>query len=690
MIIPQETIQHIRQTLSSVEIISTYTPLKRNGKNYVGLCPFHEEKTPSFHVSEEEGVFYCFGCKKKGSIFDFVMEKSCFTFPETIKYLGNKYGIPIIENQEVNDTTLAQYKIKKEKKIKSLRCLELVSICYQESLEKIYQHKSKHNNSNEIIDYISERKITSEALQRFRIGYGTDNWGFILPALISKIKGTNDPYLSNSKEDELIEILKQLGIISENKTSGYYDVFKSRLIFPITRSDGAIIALGGRIISAKQHGPKYLNSRESELYHKRNTFYGMHCAISEISKNKQIYIVEGYFDVISMHQAGIKNVLATCGTSITTEHFGIIRRIADSVTIVFDGDEAGIKASASVFNASINSGVHVLVSKLPNGDDPDSFISKFGVESLKDHLKETFPALTSYIEQLIRQESAGKATLTDEMPPSVSARVSFKLGETIANVKNPVERDALINISAKILCITRNSMNQVVHDLLQNEKNKQLSNLYQNKTKTPFINQTTPILKSSKYSQQHSIATLTESNNANHKTLNKTIEPEHAFVCAILRKPILAKSIISDQRFSQLRSMLSGNILEFMHKLLKENDSEIENLCNCLTSLENINNNQILQKLFYLLRSFSLPAIDLFKEIYTQNQVGASRPELIIEDIAKTLNIRKLKNEMSSLSIQGSLVEDTLSNLSIGDPEIGIIQEKLTKRKALEAIYKRT
>lgn len=368
MAISPEIIEQIKERLSFVDVASAYVKLKRSGKNYVGCCPFHAEKTPSFFINEEDGLFNCFGCGKKGSIFNFVMDIRGFTFPETVRHLAKQVGVNIPE--ERNENPLEATSRKKQPYLRT--ALRLATEIFIREL----------NSSKIASEYLTARGIKKEIISLFQIGFAPDSWEFIHAEIMKTDFG------KKMGEEKLKKLLLEIGLLklrqenssqpenTEEKKLSCYDAFRERVIFPITRSDGQVIAFGGRIIVKNPNLPKYLNSSESSIYHKRKSFYGLLQAAETIRRERHVYITEGYLDVVSLFQAGIKNVLATCGTAATEQHVQVLKRLVDRVTLLFDGDEAGKKAAARCFEIFLNSGLDLEVVVLPEGNDPDSLVHK--------------------------------------------------------------------------------------------------------------------------------------------------------------------------------------------------------------------------------------------------------------------------------------------------------------------------
>ena len=345
MQLSKDTIELIRDRANIVDIILRYVPdLKKRGNNYIGLCPFHREKTPSFTVSPEKGIFYCFGCHAGGNIFSFIQKIEGMNFPESVRHLADILGIEIREvNNERSEASLL---------------FEMNA-----AASALFYRIIKSPEGKAGYDYLLRRGVNDESIERFRLGYIPDKWGILTDHL--KKMGFNP------------EKALSIGLISSSNKDGrehYYDRFRGRVIFPIINRNNRIIAFGGRVID--DGSPKYLNSPESEIFHKRQELYGFNMARDHISEVKRAIIVEGYLDVIGCHQAGIKNVVAPLGTSLTKEHLTLLSRYCTEIIILFDADSAGINAALKSLSLGDMVNTELRVALLPEGDPFDFVTSR--------------------------------------------------------------------------------------------------------------------------------------------------------------------------------------------------------------------------------------------------------------------------------------------------------------------------
>lgn len=349
--IPDEILDEIRRLCNIVNIIGEYISLEKRGKNYLGLCPFHSEKTPSFSVSEEKQLYYCFGCGAAGNVFGFVMKMEGLTFPEAVRFLARRVGVHIPSPERL----LRQEKSLEEKLIAASE-LAARFFCY--NLDKTESGKKAK-------EYLRKRGITADTSEFFKLGYAPRGWDNFLKAA--------------QREGFPPEVLLKAGLVSSREGGGYYDRFRDRLMFPICNHTGRVVGFGGRALPwGDKDSPKYLNSPETPVFNKSSMLYGFHLARSYIRSAQSAIIVEGYTDVIAAYQAGFKNVVASLGTSLTDSQGKLLRSQAKEILIAYDADAAGRSATWRGFNLLQDLGCAVKVVELPADSDPDSFIRQNG------------------------------------------------------------------------------------------------------------------------------------------------------------------------------------------------------------------------------------------------------------------------------------------------------------------------
>jgi DNA primase len=395
--IAEETIQEIRDRVDIVGLIGRVVSLKKAGSNFKGLCPFHNEKTPSFNVRPDRGSYYCFGCQKGGNAITFLMEMENLTFPEAVRALGREVGIEIAETESgergVSERLFAANAVAQAR--------------YREALK---------TPGNAGASYLAERGIDAEVIYRFGLGFAPDRWDTVVQALRAARIPTEDG--------------EEAGLLSERNSGGHYDRLRGRVTFPIQDVHGRVIGFGGRAVSSGQE-PKYLNTPESPIFHKRRAFYGFPAALEPIRHTRRAVVVEGYFDLIALHRAGIAEGLATCGTALTDEHGRNLLRRTRDVVLLFDGDEAGQRATLRSLEMLLPHGLRVRAAALPPGDDPDSFLAREGGDALRKLIDEAPPA----IEIAIRRAVAKGCGTPWEKADAVAA-----VAPLIALIPSAVER----------------------------------------------------------------------------------------------------------------------------------------------------------------------------------------------------------------------------------------------------------
>jgi DNA primase len=361
MISPR-TIEQVTDAARIEEVVGDFVALKRRGSSMQGLCPFHNEKTPSFNVSPARGIYKCFGCGKAGNSVRFIMDHEKLSYPEAIRYLAKKYQINV---EEENQTEEVKEELRERE---SMLLLNEWAATHMESL----LHEDETGRAIGL-SYFKERGFTEDTIRKFRLGFLPDQWAHLTDSAI--------------REGYQKEFLVKTGLSIEREDGRMFDRFKNRVMFPIQNLSGRVIGFGGRILTNDKKQAKYLNSPESEVYHKSAVLYGIYHSRKSISELDEAFLVEGYTDVISLHQAGIENVVASSGTSLTNEQVRMLRRYTENVTILYDGDAAGIKASFRGLDMILEQGLNVKIVLFPDGEDPDSFARKNSPVFIKDYIQ---------------------------------------------------------------------------------------------------------------------------------------------------------------------------------------------------------------------------------------------------------------------------------------------------------------
>lgn len=393
----EDKISEIKDGCSIVEVISDYISLKKSGVNYKGLCPFHAEKTPSFIVNEEKKIFHCFGCGAGGNVFNFLMKFEHLSFPDAVKEAARRAGISL---------PLRMVEFKSEEKAEGNAELLKINQSASDYFREIL-HTSKEGEGGR--KYLVKRGIDKGIAEEFKLGFAPNRWDGLLTFL--------------SDKGILREDLQRLGlVISREDRKGFYDRFRNRLIFPIADFKGRVVGFGGRAIEAEE--PKYMNSPDSPVYTKGYHVYGLHVSLPSIRKTDQAIIVEGYFDLLSMYQHGIKNVVATLGTALTPHQIKLLKRYTKNLIIIFDSDEAGEKASMRSLPLFLDEGISPQMVLLPAGFDPDTFAQKDNGEVMRGKLREPLSLLDVFFGQVFTANDAysikGKLKIIEAVVPMVS------------------------------------------------------------------------------------------------------------------------------------------------------------------------------------------------------------------------------------------------------------------------------
>jgi len=423
--ITKPTIDRIMEATDIVEVIGEFVQLKKRGANYVGLSPFANERTPSFTVSPVKGIFKDFSSGKGGSAITFLMELEKFTYPEALKWLAKKYGI------EVEETVEAPENREAENHRESLMIVSgYAAKFFHESLLETDEGK------NIGLSYFKERGFSKEIIAKFELGYSPNQWeAFTGQAL---------------KEGYQQEYLEETGLSVKRDNGSLYDRYRGRVMFPIHSFTGRVIAFGGRTLKSDKNVPKYVNSPESEIYHKSSVLYGLYFAKRAIREEDNCYLVEGYADVISVHQAGIENVVASSGTSLTVEQIRLIGRLTKNITILYDGDAAGIKASLRGLDMILEEGLNVKVVLFPDGHDPDSYVRLVGTSAFKKYIADTRKDFILYKADILLKDAG-----TD---PIKRAEVIREIVESIAKIPDSIKASVFIKECSYILQIDERAL----------------------------------------------------------------------------------------------------------------------------------------------------------------------------------------------------------------------------------------
>ncbi len=423
--INQTTIEKILDTADIADVVGEFVTLKRRGVNLMGNCPFHDEKTPSFVVSPTKGIFKCFGCGKAGNSAGFIMEHNGLSYPEALRWLAAKYNIEI-EEERANLAEIAQQKSDRE------ALLTVLSFA-----NKYYVNLLQNDEEGRTIGkaYFIERSLREDTIEKFELGYAKKEWRHFFD---TAVKGGFD-----------IAILEKAGLVKkkdkkdETDSDDYFDVYRERVTFPIHDITGRVIAFGARQLKKDDRSPKYINSPENDVYHKSRVLYGMFQAKKAIREKDCCYLTEGYLDVVTLHQNGIENAVASSGTSLTQEQVKLISRFTDNITMLYDGDPAGIKAALRGTDIILENNLNVRIVVFPEGEDPDSYCKKVGGTAFEEYIKANQTDFIIFKTRHLLGESEGD--------PIKKATVIREVVESIVKIPDPIKRSVFIKATATML-----------------------------------------------------------------------------------------------------------------------------------------------------------------------------------------------------------------------------------------------
>ncbi|MDE5790066.1 MAG: DNA primase [Muribaculaceae bacterium] len=416
-LIDKETVQRITDAADIVEVVGDYVHLVRRGANYMGLCPFHNERTPSFSVNKRKNFCYCFSCKQGGSPVNFIMKKEGLSYHEALLHLARKYGIEVKERELTDE----------ERRQQSER--EAMFVANEWAMLKMKENlfDTEEGRNIGLSYFFGQRGITQEACEAFRLGYAIDNGG----ALTNEAK----------KVGLDLAVLKKVGLVGESQEGRLYDKYRGRVIFPILNTAGKVIGFGGRTL--KNDKAKYINSPESEIYKKSNELYGLYQARNTIGREDKCYLVEGYFDVIGMWQSGMKNVVASSGTALTDGQIALIHRFTENITLIYDGDRAGIKAALRGVDMLLHHKMKVKVLLLPDGEDPDSFAKKNTPEGFREYVTRNETDVITFKAKVLVNDIKGD--------PQRRINAVQDMVTTLAHIADPISRDVYIQECSRLM-----------------------------------------------------------------------------------------------------------------------------------------------------------------------------------------------------------------------------------------------
>lgn len=448
--ITEQSIQHLLTVVPIDEVVGDYVSLRKSGSRYKAPCPFHNEKTPSFVVSPTLGIYKCFGCQKGGNAIQFLMDIDNLSFAESARILANRYGITLEETRSIEDQD--NFKEKQLHRESIQAAVDFAADYFQQQL-----HDTEEGASI-ALPYFRERGFTLETIKKWQLGYNPEGWESFTTAALDK----------GYKSDFLLGA----GLIKERDNGSYYDLFRNRVIFPIHSVIGKVIGFGGRKMGNADNAPKYVNSPETELYKKSEVLFGVFQAKNAIKKLDKVLLCEGYTDVITMHQNGVENAVASSGTALTPGQIKLVKRFTQNVTVIYDGDAAGIKASLRGIDLLLEEDLNVRVVLLPDGEDPDSYCQQLGGEGFSRFVDQSEKTFIVFKAELLLQETDG-----DPLRKSDAVKEILK---SVALIKDGLKRSTLLQQLAGVCQMEEVILTSELAKLLRQEKIKESQQLLNN------------------------------------------------------------------------------------------------------------------------------------------------------------------------------------------------------------------
>jgi DNA primase len=435
-LISQNTIQQILARLDIIDVIGGFVKLKKRGANYLGLCPFHNEKTPSFTVSATKELYKCFGCGKAGNAVSFLMEHEKYSYADALRWLANKYGIEIEETFQTDEQRQSQL---------AADSLYIINQFAQQFFTR--QLFETEEGQDVGLAYFKERGFREDIIRKFQLGYSPEQKDAFTKEAIAKQYNT--------------ELLLKTGLVA-SRNEQLVDNYRGRVIFPVHNHSGKVLGFGARILKSKDKAPKYINSPENEIYVKSKILYGSYFARQAIDKADECLLVEGYTDIISLHQAGIENVVASGGTSLTPDQLRLIRKYSNNLTIIYDGDAAGVKAALRGLDLALEEGLNVKLVLIPDNDDPDSYVNKVGASAFKDFVKKNKKDFILFQLEVSLRDAGNDSAKKSEMVNRVAETIS-----RINKTEDFTKQQDYIKQCAEILKIDESGMHALVNKFIR-------------------------------------------------------------------------------------------------------------------------------------------------------------------------------------------------------------------------------
>ena len=433
--IPQDKIEEVRAASDIVDVVEDFgVRLKQSGSRYKGLCPFHEEKTPSFSVDPDEKLYYCFGCQRGGNLFTFVQELEGASFVEAVRLLADRVGITLPEQDGDRE---------KQTEVDSIyNALRFAARFY-------YRRLTQSEDGEAALDYLRGRGFEPATIKHFGLGYAPDQWDALLEAAA-------EHHIS-------AEVLEKAGLVKPRKKGdGHYDVFRGRVMFPILSHIGKVLGFGGRILDPDDDAPKYINSPDTQVYNKRRVLYGLHQAKQAVRKKEEVLLVEGYTDVVTLHQAGVEHVVASSGTALTKDQIKLLSRYAERILLLYDADTAGTSAALRGIDLVLEQGMAAYVVPLPGGEDPDTYVREQGGEAFQEFVEEQRQDFTAF-----KYAQAGRAGKLDT--PEDQAHVMRSIVESVAKIPDPLMRETYLRRASDVTGMPDIRLHEVLESIQEEQ-----------------------------------------------------------------------------------------------------------------------------------------------------------------------------------------------------------------------------
>lgn len=638
--IDHATIQKILDTAEITEVVSEFVALRRRGVNLLGLCPFHNEKTPSFTVSPAKGIFKCFGCGKGGNPVNFIMEHENLTYPEALKWLARKYHIEVTEEEETGE----QKQLKDERE-----SMMVVSGFAQKFFTRYLWEENEGRTIG--LSYFRERSFRDDILKKFEVGYAPDG---------------KSPFTEAAeKQGYKLEFLEKTGLTIK-RDDWVRDRFSGRVMFPVHNLAGRVIAFGGRILRDDKNTAKYLNSPESEIYHKSRILYGIYQAKREMSRSDKCYLVEGYTDVLSMHQAGVENVVASSGTSLTVDQVRLIKRFTPNITIIYDGDAAGIKASLRGINLVLGEGMNVKVLLLPDGEDPDSYAKKTGASGFLNYITTNETDFIRFKTNLLLKET--------ENDPVAKARLISDIIGSVAVIPDTVTRSVYIRECSKLMNVNEEILYVEVQKHLRKQNGDNNTNAFPQTTVKP---KTQPVFAPADAPQETHIEEmeflrfLLKHGNAplfevegEHPGMTRIIRVGEYMINELEKDDLVPSDPVFRQIFYETRDNLENKDFDPWRHFIYHSDAAVSKRATDLLSEKFVESKRwsragsftekeedildlLIPKIIneYKIRKVRMMLADIENEI--NNASGENNFDRVIEEQSKYMNLKKVEKYLS-------------------------------------------